>query len=506
MEAKFNKIYTEQTFFDRYNGSIFATFFFLFVCFIVFSYSYIQTRITPIKNNWTQERCSPIVIPFAGLINPPPNKSKFQFTYENFNFCINTIIKDMVGFAIKPIEAIVNLFTKTFEGFETAINDIRKIVSGIRSSIEDVSTNIMERILNILIPFQKMVIKVKEVMGRAHATMVTGMYTSIGALWFLISALLNVYNFIIALLIGLAATAAALWLIPFFGWPEAIAATAAFVAISIPTGIIAAALETIITITGVNQSVSGIPPGPSCFKKGTLIRAMDNTLYSIECIPLGTTLAYGGKVTAVLKLDASRETMYKLGNVTVSGSHKVLQDGHWVYVRDHKKAVELKDFIDKEIYCLNTTKKKMGIGDFVFQDWDEVDKSKLFEMNYKEEEDIYNNLENGFHESTFVNIKGRGSISITEVNIGDQLDSGERVVGTVKIINDKPLYEYTSGFLGTRQFSVIQDLGRNPVPSLETADTLYHILTDKGTLHIKEQKIMDYNWNIDFFNIVNMYK
>ena len=114
MEAKFNKIYTEQTFFDRYNGSIFATFFFLFVCFIVFSYSYIQTRITPIKNNWTQERCSPIVIPFAGLINPPPNKSKFQFTYENFNFCINTIIKDMVGFAIQPIEAIVNIFTKIF--------------------------------------------------------------------------------------------------------------------------------------------------------------------------------------------------------------------------------------------------------------------------------------------------------------------------------------------------------------------------------------------------------
>ncbi len=62
------------------------------------------------------------------------------------------------------------------------------------------------------------------------------------------------------------------------------------------------------------------------------------------------------------------------------------------------------------------------------------------------------------------------------------------------------------GFLGTKQFSVIQDLERNPVLSYERADTLYHILTDRGTFHIKEQKIMDYNWNLDFFNVEKLYK
>ena len=229
MEARFDKIYNEQTFFDRYNGSVFATLFFLLVFFIIFAYSYIQTRITPIRNNWTQERCSPVVIPFAGLINPPPNKSGFQFTYDNFNYCINTIIKETVSLAVKPIEAVINIFVKIFEGFGDAINDIRKIVSGIRTAAGDFSRNIMDRILNIVIPFQKMVITIKSMMGRAHASMITGMYAAIGGLWFTISGLLNIYNFIIAILIGMAATMVGLWLIPFgLGIPEALAMTAAF--------------------------------------------------------------------------------------------------------------------------------------------------------------------------------------------------------------------------------------------------------------------------------------
>ena len=505
MEARFDKIYNEQTFFDRYNGSVFATLFFLLVFFIIFAYSYIQTRITPIRNNWTQERCSPVVIPFAGLINPPPNKSGFQFTYDNFNYCINTIIKETVSLAVKPIEAVINIFVKIFEGFGDAINDIRKIVSGIRTAAGDFSRNIMDRILNIVIPFQKMVITIKSMMGRAHASMITGMYAAIGGLWFTISGLLNIYNFIIAILIGMAATMVGLWLIPFgLGIPEALAMTAAFSAIAIPTGLIAGAIDLIVQITGVNQSIPSVPT-PSCFKKDTLIRGSNNTLYSIESIPLGTRLAGGGVVTARFKLDASKETMYKLGNVQVSGSHKVLFEKEWIFVRDHKDAIKINNFQDKYIYCLNTSKKIIYAGDYTFQDWDELDKSSVFKYGCQSEEDIHEKLDNGFHESTEIYIKNKGNVLIKDVEIGDVLQSGERVVGTVMIQNDKPLYEYKSGFLGTKQLSVIQNLGKNPVLSSENASILYHILTDKGTLHIKEQKVMDYNWNIDFFNITTMY-
>jgi hypothetical protein len=500
MEARFNKIYDSLGYFDRYNGSVFATGFLLLIFFIVISYFYTMTRITPIRNNWTKERCSPSVLPFAGLINPPTGKDGFDFTYENFNYCINTIIKDTVNYALMPIEAVVNIFEKTFSGFGEAINDVRKIIAEVRSSVADVSSNIMTRILNVVIPFQQMVISMKATMGRAHASMTAGMYSAIGGLWFLISGLLNVYKLIIFILIGMAATLIALWLIPFgLGIPEALIMTATFAAVAIPTGLIAEAINTIIQVTGVNQSISSVPT-PACFKKGTLVRATNNTLYSIESVPLGTHLAGGGYVTAVLKLDASKETMYRLGNVVVSGSHRVKQRKEWIFVSDHTDAVPIENFVDKEIYCLNTSKKVIPVGDYLFQDWDEVDKTKLFNLGLSEEEDIYKNLENGFHESTEVNVIGKGNIEIFNVDVGDILKSGEKVVGVVRIKNDKPIYEYGYGILGTKRLSVIQDLKENPVESAETADVLFHILTNKGTFHIKEQKFMDYNWNIDFFN------
>jgi len=504
MEAKFNKIYENQTFFDKYNGSVIATFFLMFVFFVIFSYIYVQKRINPIKANWTQERCSPAVIPFAGIINPPGDKGAFEFTYENFNFCINNIIKETASFAMQPIEAVFRLLAKTFAGFEEAINDIRKLMSEVRSSVEEVSQDIMSRMLNVLIPFQKTIIAMKAMMGRAHATTVTGMYTAIGSLWFLISGLLNVYNLVIAIVVGLIATVAGLWLIPFgFGIPEALAMTAVLVAIVVPLGLISTALKEVIDITGVSHSVAAVP---SCFKKGTLIRATNNTLYTIENIPLGTRIVGGGKVTAVFKLDASNEVMYQLGNVSVSGSHKVKHEGEWIYVREHPKAVELGNFDDPYIYCLNTTNKVIKAGDYTFYDWDEVDTSNIFKYGCQELEEVHKKLENGFHESTIVNVKEKGNIKISTVEVGDILENGEKVVGKVQIANDKPLYEYSGGFLGTKQLSVIQNLGKNPVLSSERAEVLYHILTDKGAFHIKEHKIMDYNWSLDFFNVERLYK
>jgi len=504
MEAKFNKLYENQGFFDRYNGSVFGTVFLVFVFFILFSYIYVKKRVGPIKSNWTAERCSPAVIPFAGLINPPNGKSGFEFTYENFNFCINNIIKETASYAMAPIEAVINLLSKTFGEFESAINDVRKLMSEIRSSVSDVSQNIMTRMLNILIPFQKMLISVKSIMGRAHATTVTGMYAAIGSLWFLISGLLNIYNLIIIIVAVLIATVAGLWLIPFgFGIPEALVMTGILVSVSVPLGIVGGAIKEIIDVTGVNHTVKSVP---SCFKKDTLLRGMNNTLYSIDSIPLGTQLLDGGKVTAKLKLDASKEDMFKLGNVSVSGSHKVLHKNTWIFVKDHPRAVLDTSFTDRYIYCLNTSKKFIKINGYTFYDWDEVDTCNIFKYGCQELDQIHKKLENGFHESTTVNIKSKGYIKINLVEVGDTLSSGEKVVGVVKIANEKPLYEYSGGFLGTKQLSVIQDIEKNPVLSNEITNVLYHILTDKGIFYIKEQKIMDYNWNLDFFNVEKLYK
>lgn len=488
---RFNKLYEKQGFLDRYNGSVFLMIFILLCFFVVFSYFYVRKHLGYIRANWTSERCSPVVIPFAGFINGSPDKSSFDYTAENFNHCVSNVIKDLGNVATEPIKAVVHILNSIFGDLGKAIDDIRKIIDKVRVGVEDFSRDIMQRILLVVIPIQKLIIKIKDVMGKSHATLVAGMFTGMGALYFTISVMGVIYGFLTAFMVTLASMVAILWAT--FQWPEAIAATTLTTVISIPIGLIDTALGEILSMSGMSH----------CFKKGTLIRASNGTLYSIESLPLGTQLYGGGKVTSLLKLSAKEQTMYRLGNVVVSGTHQVKYEKEWIFVQNHPDAIEIpeEEFEDEFIYCLNTSKKSVNIGDYTFMDWDEVNDNVMSKLGCVNKEDIYYAHENGFHPATLIETKDRGYIRMCDIDVGDILKRGEKVIGTVKIMNDKELHDY-GWFLGTDGLSSIQNLGekrKNLVTNNEKPEYLTHLLIDKEYFYIGDCKLFDYNKNIDFY-------
>ena len=489
MEA-INKLYETQTYFDIYNSSVFASLFLILVFFFLVSYFYIQQHIDPIKNNWAQQRCSPMVIPMAGFINKPKNMSNLDFTAQNFSFCVQNIIKDVATDAIKPINASQTLLASLFEGLEKSINETRGVFSSTRNAIGDISQNIMSRILNVLIPFQKMILHTKSMISKSHAVLVVGMNSVIASIITTLSALFNIHNLVKKFIVAAAATIAGMWLIPFVGFEMAAAASASL-------GITIALFGKVNKSLGIIENKSGV--SPYCFKKGTLIRGLDNTLYAIECIPLGTKLMYGGSITAVFELSAESQIMYQLDNITVSGRHKVYYNKKWIYVENHPRAKQIEAFEDDYIYCLNTTGKKLFIGDYIFMDWDEIAKEDLFKYNCNSYIDLYDKYENGFHYNTMIQTSKRGAIPISKIEVGDILDNNTRVTGIVTIANNKPIFDYGS-FKATQGLSAIQDLSSaaTPLPTNHTPPFIYHILTNTGNFSINNQFIRDYNWNIDF--------
>ena len=488
---RFNKLYEKQGYLDLYNQSVGFAVFILIIFFMIFSYFYIKKHLGLIKANWTKERCSPVVIPFAGFINAPKGTSTFDYTAENFTYCLNDIIKESAQFALQPIEALANIIHKVFSLFGVAINDIRKMFDVIRNGIEEVSRDIMQRVLLILIPFQKIIIKVKDIMAKAQAVSTAAMFTALGSFYSLISVLNIIYTLVIDILIWMAGMIAVFFAIFDFGM--AAAYTAAYAAIAVPTGIIATALHEILVISGLSH----------CFKKGTLIRAANGTLYSIENLPLGTQLQRGGKVTSVLKLTAKGQTMYRLGNIVVSGTHQVKYKNNWIFVQCHPDAIEIpeSEFDDEFIYCLNTSNKSVNVGDYTFLDWDEITEETYNKLKCHSRQDIYHKYENGFHPDTIVESKTHGLIAMKHLEIGDTLKNGEKIVGTVKILANKDLYDY-GDFVGTNELSNIQNLGENKNKKLwknKHPEYLCHILTDKEFFHINNTKLADYNKNIDFY-------
>ena len=209
------------------------------------------------------------------------------------------------------------------------------------------------RILNVMIPLQTMVIKLRDLLGKVQGTLVAGLMTVYGAYLTLKSFVGAFLQICILVLIIIVAAIIVLWILP-FTWPAAAAGTAFFVAVSVPIILIVSAMVEILNVHPSKQ----VPAKPGCFDKSTLIKTK-NGWKKISKIKVGDILENDSKVTATFKIAANTQDMYYLNGVTVSGSHIVFYKKlGWIDVKDHPFAKKKENYDEEIIYCLNTTEKE----------------------------------------------------------------------------------------------------------------------------------------------------
>ena len=255
-----NKSYSKAGFLDKYGGSLWITVLILIVMFLAISYYKVLNNIQPIKADWINQRCSPSVMPFAGIINPPdPNEmSAFEFTGNNFTNCIQSILQDIIGVFLAPFYYLVNALGNSINMAENAVQSIRGLADTMRTSIMKVSTEIMGRILNIIIPLQTILMKIKDTVNKTQGVMTASIFTLFGIYDTLKAAVGAIVEIIVSILIGLASVISVLFLIPFgLGMPVAIPMLVIFLMILIP-GIMVYIIEVMI----LKQMVSPLPGIP----------------------------------------------------------------------------------------------------------------------------------------------------------------------------------------------------------------------------------------------------
>ena len=97
------------------------------------------------KADWDNKKCHPAVIPFAGMINAPPGKSKFDFTAENFSGCLYNILAIIVGRFTKPVFFLSDAITKFFKILLDMVNAIRGIIDYVRVKIMSMIMEILKQ-------------------------------------------------------------------------------------------------------------------------------------------------------------------------------------------------------------------------------------------------------------------------------------------------------------------------------------------------------------------------
>ena len=193
---------------------------------------YIQTKIEPIRRNWVNERCKPEVMPWAGLINSKEaadkGQTKSEFASENFYECTTTVLKKSYKNILHlQYTFLTRLLQKLMNVILNAVNAIRMFIDLTRIKLQQMYEYLVARIVNVTIPLQMNLIKMKDMLGKVSGALVSALYTIFGsymALKAMIGAFLQI---LIIWLIMLAAFILVMWIFP-WTWAVAIAATIFF--------------------------------------------------------------------------------------------------------------------------------------------------------------------------------------------------------------------------------------------------------------------------------------
>ena len=120
----------------------------------------------PIRQNWANERCKPEVMPFAGLINAPKGTSKMTYTAENFTKCTVGILSEVVQYFTYPLYYLSDIVSNFYLMLMKVVQSFRTLAFYLRMQVMKMIEYIVARIYNVMIPVQRMFIKLKDTLKK----------------------------------------------------------------------------------------------------------------------------------------------------------------------------------------------------------------------------------------------------------------------------------------------------------------------------------------------------
>ena len=285
-----------------------------FVLYIVSTYY--LTSVANIKANWPLYRCNPIYMPFSDDIE------------KDFTYCVQNMQINFMGYLLQPLTFITSSLTSLGGSFMTEINYVREMFKKIRNLFSSIIQSVFGVFLNLIIEFQKIIIGIKDMIGKTVGVLVTILYMMDGSIKTMQSA-----------------------------WNG-------------PPGQMVQALG-------------------KCFHPDTLLKLQNDNIVKIKDLNLGDVLEDGSIVDAIMKIDNKREPhkLYQIEKAGINNENIYVTGSHLVYDEDKDKYIEIKDYSkatisDLEIEwfsCLITNTHKIKIGNELFWDWEDYFK-KIYKI------------------------------------------------------------------------------------------------------------------------------
>ena len=303
-------------------SDITLTLFIILIFVALFMFNIFVTGMKDIKENWPEYRCNPTIMPFSSQFGVDPS--------ENFTYCIQNMQTGFMGYLLEPVNYALSLVNNLGGEFTEAIQSVRNVLNNIRNFVSSIVQNIFGVFLNILIQFQKIIIAMKDMVGKIVGIITVLLYTMDGVIKSMQSA-----------------------------WGS-------------PAGDVMRAL---------------------CFMPNTLVKLKSGKIVQMKDLSLGDVLINDSIVCATMQIknfigekpfrdnNESKhfdqiESIYRLNGgvanapIHVTGSHLVQYMGKWMPVEDHPES-KITSLKTKWLSCLITSDHLIPIGSHIFHDWED---------------------------------------------------------------------------------------------------------------------------------------
>jgi len=95
------------TYYELFNQDIWITIIVFIIVFFIAAYFFIKSTIRSYKAEWENNKCNPVLMPFASIINPDlANGEDFAYVLDNFKDCLDMLNAESAKKMTKPINDI----------------------------------------------------------------------------------------------------------------------------------------------------------------------------------------------------------------------------------------------------------------------------------------------------------------------------------------------------------------------------------------------------------------
>lgn len=131
---------------------------------IQFGIIFYLTSMLSIQDNWLENRCNPMYMPFADDIQ------------SNFIYCIQNVQTNLMPYLLEPIHFILSLLTDFGGGISTSVNSMRGVMSSFVGNTTNIFVNIYGAFMGLIIAFQRIVLGIQDMINKLVGVVVTLLY------------------------------------------------------------------------------------------------------------------------------------------------------------------------------------------------------------------------------------------------------------------------------------------------------------------------------------------